>query len=65
MMMTAKYQGARPRTADVLRRQVMDPAFRSVAETAKPSQTDRNIPKALQDLLDRLDAAEKAWHDSR
>lgn len=65
MMMAAKHPGSRPRTANVLREQVVRSDFRRVAETARPSETDRNIPKLLQDLLERLDEAEKNWKKSR
>jgi len=65
MVMAAKHPGSRPRAANVLREQVVRSDFRRVAETARPSETDRNIPKLLQDLLDRLDEAEKAWKKTR
>jgi hypothetical protein len=65
MMMAAKHPGSRPRTADALREQVVRSDLRHVVKTARPSETDRNIPKLLQDLMDRLDEAEKAWKKTR
>ncbi len=59
MIMAEKYPGSQPRTAHVVREQVVHPEFRRVAGATRPSESDKNIPKLLQDLLDKLDEAEK------
>ncbi|MCO4316841.1 hypothetical protein M8997_006575 [Phyllobacterium sp. 21LDTY02-6] len=53
-----------PPSAKLVRKQITRAEFRNVAETARPSQSDRNIPDMLRDLLKRLDEAE-VRHSSR
>ncbi|MEP7453266.1 hypothetical protein [Phyllobacterium sp. SB3] len=58
MVMVARHP-ANPRTASVLREQIVRADYRRTIETARPSQAEKNIPDVLRDLLQRLDDAEK------